>query len=145
MMATIEEYYKDFEKLQERFQEYMHKYPLFQEMIDKIYDEDIEEIHELLEKNDEYYLKKAITKLDDLNDYIKETSEEISRQYKKYDCYAKEWNEFGPLNIDEDSLLDLNQRLKKANNLINSHNLKDLKDANSIMNNLIKEARRYQD
>ena len=143
-MAIIEEYYKDFEKLQERFHEYMHEYPLFQEMIDKIYDRDIEEIHELLEKNDEYYLKKAISKLDNLNDYIKETSEEIDKQYKKYDSYAREWNDIGPLNINEDVLNDLNSRLKKANKLINCHNLEDIKEANRIMHSLIKEAKKYQ-
>lgn len=143
-MATIEEYYKDFEKLQERFHEYMHDYPLFQEIIDEIYDNDIEEINELLHKNDEYYLKKAISKLEDVNNYIKKTSMEIDKLYREYDSYAKYWNEIGPLNTSEDVLDDLNNRLKKANNLINSHNLKDIKEANKIMDTLIKEAKRYQ-
>lgn len=143
-MATIEEYYKDFEKLQETFHEYMHDYPLFQEMIDEIYDKDIEEINELLHKNDEYYLKKAIRKLEDLNDYIKDTSIEIDKQYKEYDSYAKYWNELGPLNTTEDVLENLNGKLRKANSLINSHSLKDIREANKIMASLIKEAKRYQ-
>ena len=144
-MAIIDEYYKDFEKLQERFHEYLHKYPLFQEMIDNIYDKDIEEIYELLEKNDEYYLKKAIKKLDNLNDYIKETSEEIDREYKKYDNYAKHWNDIGPLNTSQNVLDDLNNRLQKANKLINNHNLSDIKEANEIMGKLIKEVKYYKD
>lgn len=143
-MATIDEYYRDFEKLQEEFHENMHDYPLFQEMIDEIYDKDIEEINSLLEKNDEYYLKKAIKKLENVNDYIKNTSREIDKLYSEYDQYAKYWNEIGLLNVSDSILNDMNSRLKKANELINCHNIGDIKEANRIMSSLIKEAKKYQ-
>ena len=142
-MSRIEEYYKDFEKLQEEFHENMHEYPLFEEMIDDIYENDIKEINELLEKNDEFYLKKAIQKLENINDYIKDTSKKIDKLYKEYDNNAKIWNEIGPLNTTNDILNDLNSRLKKANELINSHDIKDLIEANKIMEKLIKDAKQY--
>ena len=78
-------YYHEFEKLQEDFHEVMHDYPLFKEDIDKIYDVDIKEINELLEKNDEFYLKKAIRKLEDVIDYVKDTSTNIDKEYDEDD------------------------------------------------------------
>ena len=143
-MTKINEYYHDFEKLQNEFHENMHDYPLFQEMIDEIYEKDISEINELLEKNDEFYLKKAISKLEDINKYIKDTSLEIDKLYKEYDQYARDWNEIGPLNVDDKVLNNLNNRLKRANELINSHNLNDIKEANKIMYNLLREVKKYQ-
>ena len=70
-------YYKEFEKLQNEFHEVMHHYPLFSSMIDEIEKRDIREINDLLDKNDEYYLKSAIDKLKKLINYIKTTSENI--------------------------------------------------------------------
>lgn len=143
-MATIEEYHKDFEKLQERFHEYMHKYPLFEEMVDEIYEKDIKEIHEFLDKNDEYYLKKAIKKLENVNDYIKNTSLEIEKLYNEYDKYARIWNELSPLNVSNDILDVMNEKIKKANELIKKTNIKDIKEANKIIASLIKEAKSYK-
>ena len=139
-MSRIEEYYKDFEKLQEEFHENMHEYPLFEEMIDEIYEKDIKEINDLLEKNDEYYLKKAINKLSSINNYIQDTSREIDKLYKEYDKNAKIWNNFDPLPVTDEVLYDMNSRLKKANELINGHSIDELKEANRIMKELIKEA-----
>ena len=112
-------YYHKFEKLQDEFHQTMHDFPLFSEMIDKIYDKDIKEINDLLEKNDEYYLKKAIDKIDRLIDYVKDTSESIDREYDKFD--------------------KLNKRVNKANELIKSHDLDDIKEANKIMEKLLND------
>ena len=70
-------YYHEFLELQKDFEKCLKDFPLFHEMIDEIYDNEIKEINELLEKNDEYYLKKAISKLQDVIDYIKKTSTNI--------------------------------------------------------------------
>ena len=49
-------YEKEFDKLQDEFHETIEHFPLFEEMIDNIYDKDIKEIEDLLLKDDEYYL-----------------------------------------------------------------------------------------
>lgn len=132
-------YYHELEKLQEEFSKVISKYPLFQEMIDKIYDEDIKEINELLEKNDEFYLKQAIQKLKDLINFIKNTSKEIEKEYALFDKMAKDWEAKRFLDVKEDYLDKLNSQVKKANSLINSHDLKKIKEANSIMESVLKE------
>ena len=134
-------YYNEFSKLQEEFLKVMHDYPLFSETIKDIEEKDIKEINELLNKNDEYYLKKAISKLDDLIKFVKNTSESIKNEYDEFDKLARIWEKLELKNIDEKELRDINNQVKEANLLINRHSLNDLKRANKIMNKLIKENR----
>ena len=131
-------YQKEFLKLQEEFHEVMHHYPLFKEVIDKIYDKDIKEINTLLDKNDEYYLKQAISKLKDLIQYIKDTSACIDNEYEKFDKLARIWEEKEIVTDDNQFLDTLNNKVKKANELIKSHDLKEIREANKIMEELIK-------
>ena len=131
-------YLQEFEKLQEDFHDTLHDYPLFQEMLDKIFDEDIEEIKDLLDKNDEYYLKEAIRKLERLIDYIKDTSENIKKEYDKFDTLAKKWKTKEFLNVTDKELDIINSKVIKANELIQSHDLCDIKNANKIMEDLLK-------
>lgn len=132
-------YYKEFQKLQEEFHEVMHDYPLFEETIKDIEEKDIKEINELLEKNDEYYLKQAIRKLSDLIDFIKNTSTSIKEEYQKFDKLASIWEKIKITNVTDKELDIINDKVKEANQLINSHKLKDLKEANQILQRLIKE------
>ena len=132
-------YYKEFTKLQEEFYEVMNKYPLFSETIRDIEEIDIKEINELLEKNDEYYLKKAVSNLKDLIKYVKNTSTRINREYEKFDTLAKTWEKMELKIIDQKELDLVNDQVTKANNLINSHNISDLTNANTIMEELIKK------
>ena len=131
-------YYKEFEKLQEEFHEVMHNYSLFKEDIDKIEKEDIKEINELLDKHDEFYLKKANDKLRYLIKYIKETSKKIKKEYSIFSKLANTWEKIELHNMDDKILNNINSQVIKANNLIRSHNLEDLREANKIMNDLIK-------
>lgn len=134
-------YYKELEKLQEEFHKVIHNYPLFSEDIDEIEKKDIKEINELLDKNDEYYLKSAISKLKDLINYIKTTSESIKKEYDKFDKLAGTWEKVILSNIDDKELSKINNEVRKANELIRSHNLKDISEANKILERLIKENR----
>ena len=130
-------YYKEFLKLEEEIHDVMHDYPLFKEDIQNIEEKDIKEINELLEKNDEFYLKKAIDKLKDLIEYIKKTSTSIDDEYHKFDKSASIWEKL-KFNVSDKELELINNEVKKANELIKSHRLKDLKEANNIMDKLIK-------
>lgn len=134
-------YYKELSKLQEEFHDVMHNYPLFSEDIDLIEERDIKEINELLDKNDEFYLKKAISKLKDLIKYIKETSESIKNEYNKFDKLAGVWEKTELVDYDNKKLEVINNNVTKANKLIKSHNIKDLVEANKIMEELIKITR----
>ena len=132
-------YNKEFLKLQEEFHEVMHKYPLFKEMIDEIEEKDIKELNELLEKNDEFYLKKAISKLEDLIKYIKETSTTIDKEYKKFDFLAKKWESVRMVNVTDQELDTINRKVNEANDYIKSHDVKKIEEANKILENLIKK------
>ncbi len=132
-------YYKQFLKLQEEFHEVLHDYPLFEETIKDIEEKDIKELNELLEKNDEYYLKKAISKLEDLILYIKNTSETIDKEYQKFDKLAKTWEKTIIAFATDSELNEINRKVKKANELIKSHYLKDIIEANKILEKLIKD------
>lgn len=134
-------YYKEFSKLQEEFHDVIHNYPLFKEDIDEIDEKKIKEINELLDKNDEYYLKKAIDKLKDLIKYIKDTNQSINEEYSKFDKLVGIWEKVNFTNIDEKTLSKINDEVNKANELIKSHKLEDLSEANIIMERLIKMAR----
>lgn len=132
----------DFNKKQEELHEVMENYPLFQEDIDHIYDVDIKEINDLLDKNDEYYLKKAIDKIDYLIAYIKDKSIEIEKLYQEFDKYAKEWENISFVNIPKKELNDYNSRIEKVNKYIKSHKIKDIKYAVSEIEKIIKEAKK---
>ena len=134
-------YYQKVNKLLEEFHEVMHDYPLFKEDIDLIENRDIKEINELLEKEEEFYLKKAISKLDDLIKYIKETSETINKEYSSFSKLVDIWDKIELHNIDDKELNNINNKVIKKNNLIRSHNIKDLVEANRIMDELIKTAK----
>ena len=131
-------YYKELEKLQKEFHEVMHEYPLFKEDIE-IVEKDIEEINELLNKNDEFYLKKALDKLKRLISFVKDTSTNIKNEYNKFDKLADLWEKIELHDIEEKELNNINSKVKKANELIKSHNLSDLIYANKIMEELIKK------
>ena len=130
-------YIKEFEELKKDFEEYLKKYPLFQEIIDDIFDIDIKEINELLEKNDLFYLKKAINKMKDLIKYIKDTSLDIDKQYEIFNDLCKKLDKINIINQDIDKV---NQMINKANTLIKSHNIKDLHEANNILEKIIKSS-----
>ena len=131
-------YYKEFEKLQKEFHDVMHDYPLFKEIVDEIEEKNIKEINELLGKHDDFYFKKAIDKLKDLIDYIKNTSDSIKKEYEKFDKLAGIWEKIELSKITEKELNNINDKVKKANELIKSHDIKDLVYANDIMEELIK-------
>ncbi len=132
-------YYKEFDKLKEEFHEVMHDYPLFSETIRDIEEKDIKEINELINKNDEYYLKQANRKLSDLIDFINNTSTSIKEEYQKFDKLASIWEKVKITNVDDNELDAINSKVNEANRLINSHELKDLKEANNILERLIKD------
>ena len=134
-------YYHEFEELEKEFHEVMHDYPLFKEDIDRIYDVEIKEINEWLEKNDEFYLKKVNRKLKDLIEYIKNTSTSIDEEYQKFDKLASLWEKSTITSMDEKELDLLNEQINEANKLIKSHELKDIKEANKIMENVLKKAK----
>ena len=131
-------YYQEFEKWQKEFHQALHDYPLFREMIDEIYDRDIKEINDWLDKNDEFYLKKAIDKLKDLVEYIKNTSSKIDSEYEKFDQLARLWDKSEIKNLSEKELDNLNSQIEKANELIKSHDLKLIIEANKIMESILK-------
>ena len=134
---------KRIEELQDKLHDNLHEYPLFQEILDDIYDKKIPEIEKLLYKNEEFYYKEAINKLIKLNDYIVDTSKDIEKQYKLYDKQAIEWNKYNYINADQ-SIVDLmNEKSRKANKLINSHKVTDLHEANKIMHELIEKAKYF--
>ena len=131
-------YIKEFEELKKDFEEYLKKYPLFSEMINDIFDIDIKEINELLEKNDLFYLKKAISKMKDLNKFIKDTSLDIDKQYEIFNDLC---NKLDKINIKNQDIDKVNQMINKANTLIKSHDIKNLHEANKILEKIIKEER----
>ena len=63
---------KRIEELQDKLHENLHDYPLFQEILDDIYDKRIPEIEKLLYKNEEFY-----------QDLIDNYNEGLSSCYKK--------------------------------------------------------------
>ena len=132
-------YHEEFEKLQEEFHDVMHNYPLFKEMIDSLYDNDIKEINDLLNKNDEYYLKEAISKLKDVINYVKDTNQKIEKEYREFDKLAGEWDKIKIATDDSDYIKYINDKVNKANILIKSHEIKEIEEANKIMEEMIKE------
>ena len=132
-------YNQKYLKLQHDFYDVLHDYPLFSEMIDSIFENEVKEINEFLEKNDEFYLKKAIDKLERLIDYIKKTSESINHQYTIFDTLARTWEQIELVGVSEKEINMINDKVKKANELIGKHDLKSLIMANDIMDELVKK------
>ena len=132
-------YGKRFSKLADEFHEVMHDYPLFIEILDDLQEHDIKEINEFLDRKDEFYLKKAIDKLERLIEFVKNTSNTIKEEYEKFDKYARIWEKLEIKNVTEKKLDEINSKVKKANLLINKHDVKSLIEANKIMEKLIKD------
>ena len=141
----MNELIKRVDELEDKIHENLHDYPLFKEILDDIYDKRFPEIEKLLIKNEEFYIREAIKKLNKLNDYIVNTSKEIDKQYKLFDKQAIEWNKYIYIDADQSIIDDMNDKSKKANKLINSHKLEDLIEANKIMKDLIYKAKYYND
>ena len=141
----MNELVKRVEELEHKLHENLHDYPLFQEILDEIYDKKLPEIDKLLIKNEEFYIREAIKKLDRLNDYIVETSKDIDKQYKLFDKQVSEWNKMAFINADRATVNSMNEKSHKANKLINSHRVSDLHEANKIMHELINKAKYYND
>jgi len=141
----MEELWGDFEKIQEEFHEVIENYPIFEEDIEKIFDKDIHEVEELIEKNDEYYLKKAIRKLEDLIEYIKDTSDNINKLYKEYDKLTDIWNKLEiKKEISQRNLDRINEQVKRSNELIIAKNYEDVKEAVNLFSKTIKELKEYE-
>ena len=138
----MEYYHEKIKHLQDDFYDTLEEYPLFHEMIDEIYDRDIKEINELLEKNDEFYLKKVISKLEDVINYIKDTNRSINKEYDLFDKLSNRWQEIKINTYDDKYLDEINSQVDKANKFIKSHNLEDIKEANKIMQELIKKLKK---
>ena len=139
----MNELIKRVDELEDKIHENLHDYPLFQETLDEIYDKRFPEIEKLLIKNEEFYIREAIKKLNKLNEYIINTSKEIDKQYKLFDKQCIEWNKYVYINADKDIVSSMNEKSHKANKLINSHKLEDLVEANKIMHDLINKAKYY--
>ena len=95
----------------------MHDYPLFKEMIDDIEEKDIKEINELLEKNDEFYLKEAIDKLERLIEFVKSTSKTIQNEYTKFDRLAITWEKIELVGVSEKELGEINNKVCSYRNI----------------------------
>lgn len=135
---------KEFNYLQEEFHQTVHDYPILEEDFNNIFENDIKEIEELLDKNDEYYLKKANSKLEDLIKFIEEMSIDVKDIFEKYDSLTKEWNSLEiKKEIDSRKLSQINKQVQKSNELINRKNYHDVKDAYKILNNAVKELKEY--
>ena len=134
----------DFNKLQEEFHETIENYPILEEDFNKIFDNDIKEIEELIDRDDEYYLKKAISKLEDLIKEIKVMSKDIKSIFDKYDSLTKTWNELEIKREISQTLLDkINNQVKKSHELITKKNFKDVKEAYKLLNKSIEELKEY--
>ena len=103
-------YHEEFEKLQEEFHDVMHN-----------------------------YLKEAISKLKDVINYVKDTNQKIEKEYREFDKLAGEWDKIKIATDDSDYIKYINDKVNKANILIKSHEIKDIEEANKIMEEMIKE------
>lgn len=144
MKPKMEKLWHEFEELQNEFHEVVENYPLLDEDINKIFDKDIKEISLLIDKNDEYYLKKAISKIEDLIDDIKEKSEKTEKIFQEYDKLAERWNNLKVTKmIDEEKLSIINKQVKKANDLINMKNYDDVKKGYDLFSEAVKKLEEY--
>lgn len=134
----------DFNSLQEEFHETIENYPILEDDFNNIYDNDIKEIEELLDYNDEYYLKKAISKLEDLIKEIKVMSVNTKMIFDKYDVLTKIWNEMEiKKEINSKTLDKINNQVKKSHELIMKKNYDDVNNAYNLLNKSIEELKEY--
>ena len=139
----MDDYYiNKFRKQEENFHETLEKFPIFIEDILKIEENDLKEINDLLEKNNDFYLKKAISKMDDLINYIKNRNIRINKEYQEFDKLTNIWNKLEIKSKDDKYINNLNYRIQEANMLIKSHDLNDLISANKIMQDVLKEVKK---
>ena len=134
----------DFNKLQEEFHETIEKFPILEDDFNDIFDNDIKEIEKLLDKNDEYYLKKANSKLEDLIKEIKEMNKNLKNIFDKYDALTKIWNDIEiKKEISSNTLDRINNQVKKSNELIVKKNFKDIKEAYKLLSKSVEELKEY--
>jgi len=140
----MDSFVDEFNKLQEEFHETIENYPILEDDFSEIYDNDIKEIEELIDRNDEYYLKKAISKLEDLIKKIKEMSKDIEKLFDKYDLLTKTWNDLEIKREINQTLLDkINNQVKKSHELIIKKNFKDVNEAYKLLSRAIEELKEY--
>ena len=70
---------------------------------------------------------------------IKKTSESIDDEYQKFDRLARIWEKENVLNVPQEKLDQINDKIARCNRLIESHDLNDLKEANKLMEEVLEE------
>lgn len=136
---------KEFNKKIEDFQYYMDKYPLLHKDIHFIYEKKIKEIEDLVDKNDEYYIKKAIKEIDNLNDFIKDRSTKTNDIFKEFEKLSDEWESIQIKdNIEKTIINKLNNNMKKSYELIKSEDFEDIVKAIELFRKTIKELKDYE-
>lgn len=132
-------YNHEFEELHEEFEDTISNYPLFKEMIDDIYDKDIKEINSWLEKNDEFYLKKANSKLKEIIKYVKDTSTKINDLYQEYSNLASLWEKSSVSSLNQGEIDKLNNQINIANEYIHKHDMDSIEYAIKVMKDVLKK------
>lgn len=56
----MEKLFEELSKLEEKFKDTVEHYPLLHSQVDYVFDKKVPEIEELIDKNDEFYLKKLL-------------------------------------------------------------------------------------
>lgn len=139
-----DDYYKIISDKQKELDDAFDNYPVFNEKLKSIEKYELKTINEYVNQDDTYSLKKAINLIDDLIKDIISTSLGIDECYKEYDSLSREWSKINELDTSQEEVDKINEKLHECNELIQSHELDDLKDACSGLRSLIKEAKRYQ-
>lgn len=131
-------YYNEINNLIEEMYETLKKYPITKENIDKIFEDDLVDIQKLIDTNDEYYLKKAITKLKDLIENIKEINYYTEKYYNELDSLINKWKKI-KLNVSKEEIDIINKNIKKCNELLDTGEINDVIEIIKILNKLIKK------
>lgn len=140
----MEKLIDEFARLQEEFHETMENNPILNDDFDYIMNILIAEIEELIAKNDEYYLKKANDKLEDIIKNVKEMSLDIKKIFIKYDKDSSKWNKIEIRdNVPKKVLEHLNEKVMEANRLITAKNYHDVKEASILLDKALKELMEY--
>lgn len=141
----MEKLFEELSKLEEKFKDTVEHYPLLHSQVDYVFDKKVPEIEELIDKNDEFYLKKAIRELDNLIDYIKEENSEIKKLYENFEKLSKTWDRMKlKVGTPKELIEEANDNLHKANDLINSQEKKDVKLALDYMNKAVNLLEDYE-
>ena len=140
----MESLINDFDKLQEEFHETIENYPILEDDFNKMFDNDIKEIEELIDCNDEYYLKKANSKLETMIKEIKKMSKDIKDIFDKYNSLTIIWNNLQiESEISEKVLNRINKQVKTSYELITKKNYKDVEEAYKLLSKSIEELKEY--